>query len=56
MHPHRKRPYNKPTITIIPTDSPQYEKLMQSLPQQEESTDESAPVDDSVKKEVDKHV
>ena len=56
MHPHRKRPYNKPTITIIPTDSPQYEKLMQSLALQEESTDESASVDDSIRKEVDKHV
>lgn len=56
MHSHRKRPYEKPALTIIPTDSPQYEKLMQSLPQQEESTDESAPVDDSLKKEEEKHV
>ena len=56
MHSHRKRPYEKPALTIIPTDSPQYEKLMQTLPQQEESIDECSPVDDSLEKEVGKHV
>lgn len=56
MYLHRKRPYNKPAITVIPIDSPQYEKLMQTLPQQEESAGASTPVDNSLKKEEDKHV
>lgn len=56
MYLHRKRPYNKPAITVIPIDSLQYEKLMQTLPQQEESIYECSPVDDSLEKEEDKHV
>ena len=56
MHLHRKRPYSKPAITIIPMDSPRYEELMQSLPQQGENTDETKPADDSLKKEEDKYV
>ena len=56
MRLHRKRPYNKPAITVIPMDSPQYEKLMQSLPQQEENKNEPKATDDSLKKEEDKYV
>lgn len=53
---HRKRPYSKPVITIIPMDSPRYEELMQSLPQQEENTNEPKSADDSLKMEEDKYV
>ena len=56
MYQHRKRPYNKPAITVIPMDSPQYEELMQSLPQQEVNTNEPKSTDDSHKQEEDKYV
>lgn len=52
---HKKRPYKKPTITVIPVDSQRYNELMQTLPKQENAGD-SFQTNNSNEKEEENHV
>ena len=56
MYLHRKRPYQKPAITVIPVDSPRYNELMQSLPQEQENAGDTNQTNNSNEKEADNYV
>ena len=53
---HRKRPYEKPALTIISVDSTRYSELMQLLSQPQKNADDTKQSDDPYKKEEDVHV
>ena len=56
MCTHKKHPYVKPTMTVIPAGTQQYSELMQALSQQQEHTDDPKKSEDSYKEEETKHV
>lgn len=56
MHLHRKRPYEKPALAVIPVDSPRFSELMQSLSQGQENAEANKQTDNSHKKEADAYV
>lgn len=56
MCTNKKRPYEKPTMTVIPAGTQRYSELMQALSQQQEHTDDPKKSEDSYKEEDAKDV
>ena len=56
MYLHKKRPYEKPALNVIPVDSPRYSELMQSLSQEQENAGDTNQTNNLNEKEVDNHV